>query len=1288
MNTILRRVILPVALVLAGMFVVGCTLEAKLEVAPGTITFGADQSERRLTLSNLGSLSFDWTLDTLARASEEAAWEPAEIEWLTVDRTSGRLAPGLENLTLTVERTQLLPGSYTNYAVRIQARGVERIVPISLVVTPLLGVDPGVISLNQEVRTALFTVINRSDRALSWTAQYFDGNDPSVAAVPLPPDMILEPNGGSLARQGSVLVRATWTVFRSDFGLRLSSPEAPGHDAIVLFRFERPITDLQVNPETLTVYFSRPLQLTGVTPAAQPASELSLLNVGSQTLNWTITVQPVGEAADQDPDVILVEPASGSLAAGGTGTVAVSVADPETALSGTGHYELLVRLANQEGVVVVPLVLESVALPVPIASDPPNPSVARPEYTQLRYLDFGQTDVQKEFYVVNIGPIESQLFFRIVHDDQDAEEPLIVDVQPLTGEIVTRQGDVFFIPATNDMVDAVRVVVTVDRSAMKENVEYRNLYIEAWNQDRTDRIEAVEPWRVEVRVERPPMLVEGALNRSRPPYLMRFVFLLRDTIGRAIPTRTEEDLEQLRFQITEDGVPLDLNEAALQVNGPESIKANIVLMLDYTGSMYHAGTDAAANPRAPGEVLAEVRGAAAQFLDDLPASWRVALMYHNDRQPLNRLIHPFSTDRESLKNALKNFNIPADQYGTSDIWDALTDAMDRLAAEDPQDRLPFDEADFRAVLFITDGNDNSSTVQASEITEHARDTHVRLYPLAYNVGSALNFDDVITLADESGGHFYNAGNPENLVSLLGHENALVLAPVAESETDGTVSFKIVNAGSTPLSWTVLDEDGLPWIESIAPMSGETVAGGESVVTVTAAPAFLATPLREGRATLSVNSSDGDGSAVVSLSVADDGVTINRLAVDLYDTPGEIWNDLQNQVVLSYVTPLQREAQYNIQVFYTEPDGDQVSGSFEEDSIFYPGDVRAGQISMATTGIVTNTAAPTLEQVGTAEVYVRADYVPRGVNSFKMRFMPAPAAGMPAAVANAFWQHDMTVELAPEGLLVFPDGEKPDWRLVPGNDGVYTLLTPAAYTLPYASSGNLLRITFTNLKPFLDAAATAGVEPQFFLDMRVDNSMYYEPGTQTHPSGTVYFLYPSGPLNPDRPLRVASDISDLAPPARTIAELALPGINPEAPGAWDRDEDSVPDFNDPHPDDQDLPGRLLQPEVIRFLSGISAVDVTLVNNRWDTFTVQELALELPALSALSPAQFGWYESDGAGGWTAIDPSAIAGTSLVPGESLELRLQFVPMGLAGGFYTASVLLDTDLFTDEITSVEVSL
>ena len=242
-------------------------------------------------------------------------------------------------------------------------------------------------------------------------------------------------------------------------------------------------------------------------------------------------------------------------------------------------------------------------------------------------------------------------------------------------------------------------------------------------------------------------------------------------------------------------------------------------------------------------------------------------------------------------------------------------------------------------------------------------------------------------------------------------------------------------------------------------------------------------------------------------------------------------------------------------------------------------------------------------------------------------------------------------------------------------------------MPYAASGNLLRITFANLLPFVQAAAAAGLEPEFFLDMRADNDIYYAPQTQFRPSQTVYFLYPSGPVNPDRPLRIGPD-SDLAAPSRTIVGLVSTGINPEAPGAWDRDDDGIPDFNDPYPDDEYLPGKLLQPESLRFdYPGIDTRTIALVNNRWDTITIRSISIETPELSPLSSGQFVWYAENG-GGWTVIEPSSLTGVSVGPGETVPLQLRFEPLTLSAGAYTASIRLQTDLYDDEITAVEVRL
>ncbi len=1279
-----KKKICGIALLLAvgcvSVMLTGCPRTTQLEVSPASIVFSEDQTDRRLTLSNLGSRSLEWTLETVVRESEEAAWTAGDIPWLNISKTSGVLLPGVEHIALTADRSGQMPGTYSNVAVRVLARNFEAVVPISLVVSPQLFATPDIITLQAGGTSAQFRLENRGQIAVNWSAQYFEGNDPSVEATALPSDMTLTPNGGALARQSSVTVQVNWTQERTDFGLRISIPESPGNDAVVLFRFGVPITDLVVEPTVLSLFYSRTLQQEEVSSGDQPASTLTLRNAGRRTLQWSITVRTRGEAIDQEIAPILVETVSGTLPPGESEAVLVRVADPETAIPGGGNYEIEIAVVDQEGVLIVPLVLESIALPVVIASDPPDENSI--SYTLKRTLDFGRTDTQLEFWVVNIGPLESRLNFQIRHEDEGLENPLIADVAPMFGDTNGPEG--VFAVGEGRFVDAQRVVVTVDRTAMTEDVEYRDLFIEAWDEDGEARIDAVQPWQIQIRVERPPMTIEGAINRSRPPYLLRFIFMLRDTLGQVIPTQTAEDLAKINFVISENESPVDMNEVTMEMKGPEDLKVNMVLMLDYTGSMYYAGVGDEAFPRQPGDVLEEVKEAAAMFIDDLPPSYRVALMYHNDRQPLNRLIHPFSTNRESLKNALRLFTVPAQMHGTSDIWDALVDATDRIVAEDATDTLPYDDADIRAVLFITDGNDNSSTVASSAASSAAKDQRVRLYPLAYSAGVGINYPNLIPLAEETGGHFYNAGTADKLVNLLGHKRSLVLKPVAYDPTSGVAEFKIFNAGQGPLTWSILEEEVNPWLTSISPANGVTPPGAESLISVTVDPLLVTGVGEAGRSALQIQSSDGNGEVQVYLALESGTTTIQSLSLSMRDEPGLVWGEMQNQVVLSYVTPTQGSGSYSIRANYTQVDGGTISSVFEENGIYYPGDVRAGQISMNSTGISYDYAAATWEEVAQAEIYVRADYVPRFVNIFRMRFMPMTANTIPANVQAAFWEHTMKVELAPEGLLVFDAADiTPNWRLVPENDGIYRMLTPKDYALPYGANGNLLRITFSNLWPFVEAADAAGIEPEFFLDMRVDNTMYYAPATDVRPSETVYFLYPSGPTNPDRPLRVSEE-ADLAGPSRTVEALAFPGIDAEATGAWDRDEDGLLDFSDPFPDEDSTPGRLTRPPVIRFVPGTQAVSVTVINNRLDRFNWSADVIT-PAGSSLVADQFSWSVLDSDSNWVPLGAGEVPAGLLAPGETENLLLHFDPRSLPVGTYPAQLLLDTDVFGLESTPIE---
>ena len=84
---------------------------------------------------------------------------------------------------------------------------------------------------------------------------------------------------------------------------------------------------------------------------------------------------------------------------------------------------------------------------------------------------------------------------------------------------------------------------------------------------------------------------------------------------------------------------------------------------------------------------------------------------------------------------------------------------------------------------------------------------------------------------------------------------------------------------------------------------------------------------------------------------------------------------------------------------------------------------------------------------------------------------------------------------------------------------------------------------------------------------MDNTLYYSPANESSPSLTKYFLYPGGITNPGIALDVGQG-SDTAGPAHDLGDFVLP-IDPEAAGAWDRDDDSWDDFDDSDPDDDEV-----------------------------------------------------------------------------------------------------------------------
>lgn len=1245
------------ALVLALVVLAGCPFTPQLLVTPGALAFGAASVTKSIVVDNAGGGKLSWQVQELSRANEEADWVVADVSWLSVTPGSGTTQTELDRVFVNAARAGQAVGEYRNAALQITSNGGTVIVPVSMDIEPTLLVTPEALALSAGQTSAQFTVVNTGTAAAVWEVLYLEDPDNHETAASLPDDLLVTPNPGTTAAGQNTPVTVNWAEGREDFYLLVQSVAGT---AAVSFLFGSGVEGLSVSPDVLTLYVDDSETGEGETAVEQAATTLTIANTGSEAHSWTMEV--VSLVNPLETPAIGVNPSTGQTLVGEESKVAVKVTDPGRIVAGSGNYDLLLR--SEGSFLRIPVIIEIMRLPEIALSEPPQTSSSRPEIIPIGELDFGRDKIQATFWIANVGPRGSYLYFDIVNGDAALENPVIVEVNPSQGGANGEDGnseDYFHPELDNVMIDGREITVTIDRNNLQEDVEYHALTVRATDIDYANTLDAVEEKTLQIRVERPPMTVEGAINRSRPPYVMRFVFLLRDTLGKVIPTRSQEELGQVSFTVQEDGHELDLDETSLFITGPDNLRVNLVLMLDYTGSMYNAGVDDAVNPLEPGEALEHVKEAAKKFLDDLPASYRVALMYYFDRQQPSRLLHAFSTDRNVLKASIDAFVVP--YHGVSDIRDAVKNGIDVLAAEDSADTLPFDEADVRSVVFISDGVDNASIAAASDVTDAAREARVRLYPLGYNAGNAVNSADLVVMANDTGGHFYNAGSAENLAKLLSSDKSLSLELVVIS-AENRVYFDVVNSGKAIMTWSAAAQEGVNWMADVLPAGGDLQPGAHATVSVRVDPSGIGAN-QTAIGDLIISSNDGSGTATVRVDVGADPSVAQSVTVALQDEPGLIWNELRNQIVLTYVTPQQEGGKYSIRAEYKQPDATTIAGIFEEDAVFYHGDVRGGQVAMSTTGIYTDPVESDPNLATRAEVYVRTDYVPRNVTRMAMRFFLGAPPNLPLAEAALRANAQMNVELAPGGLLVSDDPFRPSWRLLQGSDGVYNVLTSQDNPLPYGAFGNLLKITITGLHDFVHAFDGLSRQPEFFVEMRMDNQIYVSPETPTHPSKTVYFLYPAGPTFPDRKLSV-STFFDNAPPARNALLLADPGISPEAEHAWDRDEDGLPDFNDPYPDRDDLPGVLAVPNPLEITSSDTQGVFTLRNNRLDTFAWSLVPASLP--SWVTNVLYG-------------DALAPAGDAvLAPGESETIHLIVDRTGLPSGYTQAVIPVQTDIFGTE--------
>jgi hypothetical protein len=1100
------------------VIIVGCpptsTQTPSLAVTPGSISFPALSSAESFVIFNeSGDGMLTWTAREVRWDAGTEAWVPGDASYFSINSTDadtvdpdflqGTVSDGRDRIHIALDRSAITPnlianGEVLGFGVEVSSEAGTEVVPVSVTASSSFDVSPQLLNIATNQVSAEFTITNNGANSLTWELIYIENPSEDIVEIDQPAYITTDQNQGSILPHASNTIEVTIDrtgLDEDEYNTFILVQTSVGLEVVQVKFGVGGVATFEVTPDEIVIA----VNVFG--SGDNPTREITIANGGTEDFNWTLSFEEGRSPGipTQLPSFISFTPQSGTVSAGREQALEVEIQAsqvPEASLTSVG-----IVVTATETITGDAIGAETVKLDV-IATEGPRLSIQQePPFRQSGLLDFGTEEVVLPLGIGNTGGVGSLLEFSFTTDRPD----LIKLPVPAGGNSVG-----FGCADYLSCHDWKQFPIVIDRGAMNPNADEDGgeIIIVAEGQD---------PIIIAVTVKRPPLTIEGATNRARPPNVQRFVFLMRDSLLNALDTNDLDVLRNLTFSIDENDVPLDLDETNFFVDGPGGLKTNIVLMLDFTSSMYHARED---DGIANGASQQEMLEGAIEFVRDLPDTYRLSIMEHHENDQVRREIHPFSTDRDSLIASLESFSIAPTEQGATEIYDAIAEAVDALVRQDPID-LPFDDADVRAIIIVSDGNDTSSELTDSAVTEIANAGRVRVYPLTF--GDSVNLAPLVNMAKTTGGHLFNVIEPRTLGDFLGTSTA----------------------------------------------------------------------------------------------------------------EGQIWHDLQRQVVLTYITLLDMSATYNIGVSFLEENGSTVSGSFSRDSIFFPGDFRQGQISLSTTGIT-----PT----GTAEVIARTEFAPRDITAFRFRFI------IPAAFQPNLTSVNLLGSSSDGGLLA-------GWRSVDEGDNVYSLLTDSLNPLNFGAFGNLMRLRFEGLDP----------GDEFEIGFRVDNAQYAQ-ASSGNTVNTKWFVYPGAHTNPGRNL-IIDDLPDIAPAGGSIGALQDQSFNPDAEFAFDRDQDGIPDFDDPEPDAEDLPPVIVMPPAIGFSVNVTEGTFTITNNRLDTMNWE---INMDSVDALD---FG------------ATFSATFG-SLSVGERIDILMTVDRTGLEPNTYFGQILVDTNNLTPEPGVVRLTL
>ena len=239
----------------------------------------------------------------------------------------------------------------------------------------------------------------------------------------------------------------------------------------------------------------------------------------------------------------------------------------------------------------------------------------------------------------------------------------------------------------------------------------------------------------------------GIVTSTSSPSQIQVVFSLRDQEGHAVVLPAEQIAQGLRvFEMGQGtgGVweEIDYTETSFFVHTAENVDLEIVFVLDFTNSMSEARLS---DGRSGTEAMIEAFEAS---LAVLPSAHRVGVVEFHDRNVAPGVLSPLTTDRQAVRDSVREFQAGGFDSGSSRVWDSIVTGSELFSIRWENPRA------VRALVFLSDGRDTSSERTRERAAEYASERGVQLY--AVSVGEVYQEAELRSAARSTGGAYYSA----------------------------------------------------------------------------------------------------------------------------------------------------------------------------------------------------------------------------------------------------------------------------------------------------------------------------------------------------------------------------------------------------------------------------------------------------------------------------------------------------------------------------------------------------